>query len=213
MSSRSPEDTARAVLDRYGTTYAEEAGIHLADKPAPLWQLLVLTELLSARINADIAVRAATELRKAGCTTPEKMRDAGWQDRVDVLDRTSYSRYEERTSTQLGAAADLVLDRYGGDLRRLADAADGDPGEAARLLQEVTGIGATGAAVFLREVQAVWPWVRPYLDDRALEGARRVGLPSRPERLAGLVDGDDLARLAAGLVRITVLHGDEDPLG
>jgi hypothetical protein len=136
------------------------------------------------------------------------MRDAGWQDRVDVPDRTSCARYEERTSTQLGEAAELVLDRYGGDLRRLAEE---DTDRAARLLQEVSGIGPT-AAVFLREVRAVWPCVRPCLDDRAFDGARRVGLPDDPRRLAGLVDGDDLARLAAGLVRITLLKGDEDPL-
>jgi hypothetical protein len=33
--------TVRALLDRYGQTYAEEAGIRLADKPAPLYQLQV----------------------------------------------------------------------------------------------------------------------------------------------------------------------------
>lgn len=53
---RSPEDVASAVLDTYGTTFAEDAGIALADEPAPLFQLLVLAELLSARIGAGIAV-------------------------------------------------------------------------------------------------------------------------------------------------------------
>lgn len=211
--SRSTEQTARAALDRYGTTYADEAGIRLADTPAPLFQLLVLAELLSARIDAGIAVAAAVELREAGFTTAERMREASRQDRVDALGRGHYRRYDERTATQLGAMADLVLDRYGGDLRRLAGEADGDVDRAARLLQEVEGIGPTGAAVFLREVQAVWPWVRPYLDDRARDGARRVGLPADVGELAGLVAGDDLARFAAGLVRIRLLGEDEDPLG
>ena len=103
---------------------------------------------------------------------------------IAALGRGGYRRYDERTATQLREMAPLVLDRYGGDLRRLADAADGDVDRAARLLQEVKGIGPTGAAVFLREVQAVWPWVRPYLDDRARAGARRVGLPDDGERLA-----------------------------
>jgi endonuclease III len=206
------KDTARAVLDRYGTTYADQAGIRLADTPAPLFRLLVLADLLSARINADVAVSAARELFDAGFTTPEKMRDASWQQRVDALGRGSYRRYDERTSSQLGEAAELVLDRWGGDLRRLAGEADGDVDRAAELLREIKGIGATGAAVFLREVQAVWPWVRPYLDDRALDGAERVGLPRDAGRLAGLVPGDDLARLAAGLVRVTLVGKGEDPL-
>jgi hypothetical protein len=50
------------LLDRYGWTFAEEAGITLADKPGPLYQLLVLSTLLSARISADIAIAAAREL-------------------------------------------------------------------------------------------------------------------------------------------------------
>jgi endonuclease III len=210
MSSQ--EDTARAVLDRHGTTYADEAGIRLEDQPAPLFQLLVLAELLSARISADIAVSAARELFDAGFTTPEKMRDASWQARVDALGRGSYRRYDERTSTQLGEAAELVLDRWGGDLRKLADEADGDVERAGRLLQEVKGIGGTGADVFLREVQAVWPWVRPHLDDRARQGAARVGLPEDAAELAALVDEDELAPFAAGLVRITLVAKNEEPL-
>lgn len=49
----------RTLLDQAGTTYAAEAGIKLADKPAALYRLLVLSLLLSARIKAGIAVAAA----------------------------------------------------------------------------------------------------------------------------------------------------------
>lgn len=210
---REDRETARAVVERYGTTYAQEAGIVLADEPAPLFQLLVLTELLAARIGAPIAVAAAVELREAGWTTARTMRDATWRQRVDALGRGHYRRYDERTASRLGDAAAFLLDRYDGDLRRLGSAADGDVDRAAGLLQEVTGIGPTGASVFLREVQDVWPWVRPYLDERALAGARRVGLPADPQRLAGLVAPEELARFAAGLVRISRLGKSADPLG
>jgi hypothetical protein len=60
---RSPRDSQQQVvavlLDRYGRSYAADAGIRLADKPGPLYQLLVLATLLSARISADVAVAAA----------------------------------------------------------------------------------------------------------------------------------------------------------
>jgi hypothetical protein len=108
--------------------------------------------------------------------------------------------------------AELVLDRYGGDLRRLGDEAGGDVDRAAELIQEVKGIGPTGAAVFLREVQAVWPWVRPYLDDRARAGARRVGLSDDGERPARLVEPRELAGFAAGLVRVSRLPENQAPL-
>jgi endonuclease III len=206
------QETARAVLDRYGTTYADAAGIRLTDEPAPLFQLLVLAELLSARIGAGIAVATAGEMRTTGWTTPQRMGDAPRSSVVRALGRSGYRRYDERTATQLREAAQLVIDRYAGDLRRLADEAGRDVGTAARLLQQVKGIGPTGAAVFLREVQAVWPWVRPYLDDRARAGARRVGLAESTKQLAGLVPDDDMARFAAGLVRISLLPQRVDPL-
>ena len=207
-----PDVVAAAVLDRYGTTFAEEAGIGLADEPAPLFQLLVLAQLLSARIGAGVAVATAAELYAAGWTTPPRLRDAGRGSVVAALGRGGYRRYDERTATQLREMATLVLTRYAGDLRRLADEAGRDVGRAAVLLQEVKGIGPTGAAAFLREVQAVWPWVRPHLDDRVRAGARRIGLPD-DDRLAALVAPDDLARFAAGLVRISRLPESRDPFG
>jgi endonuclease III len=209
---RSHEDIARAVLDRYGKTFSDDAGIELEDSPAPLFQLLVLAQLLSARIGAGIAVAAAVELRNAGWTTAAAMRDAKRPSVIAALGRAGYRRYDERTATQLREMAQLVIDRYGGDLRRLAEGAEKDSERAGALVQEVKGIGPTGTAVFLREVQAVWPWVRPYLDDRARAGARRIGLPDESARLADLVAPADLARFAAGLVRISRLPAAEDPL-
>ena len=192
---------ARRMVTELGTTYAEDARITLRDKPAPLWQLLVLSLLLSARIDSGIAVRSARELWRAGWRTPERMRSSTWQHRVDALGRGGYRRYDERTSTQLADAAELVLERWRGDLRHLREEADGDHQRAADLLQEVGGIGPAGAAIFLREVQAVWPDHRPFVDDLAGRGARAVGLPADPHELAQLVYTDDLPRLVAACVR------------
>lgn len=192
------DDVVRVLLERHGTTYAEEAGIRLADKPAPLYRLLVLSTLLSAPIDAAIAVAAARELR--AYRTPRAMLEATWQDRVDALGRGRYRRYDERTATMLGDGAQLVQDRYAGDLRRLHESAHGVRA-LERALQDVKGIGPTGAAIFCREVQGVWSDVAPYVDRRAREGAKRLGLPADPRRLAGLVTVARLPALVAGCVR------------
>jgi endonuclease III len=209
---RSAEDIAHDVLDRYGTTFSDDAGIRLEDAPAPLFQLLVLAQLLSARIGANVAVSAAIELNKGGWTSAAAMRGASRPSVIAALGRAGYRRYDERTATQLREMAELVLTRYAGDLRGLAEEAGGDVERAAGLIQEVKGIGPTGADVFLREVQQVWPWVRPHLDDRARAGARRAGLPD-DGRLVGLVEPGDLARFAAGLVRVSRLPAGQDALG
>jgi hypothetical protein len=120
MGAKTAGAVVEALLDRYGSTYAGEAGIRLADRPKPLYQLLVLATLLSARISADVAVAAAKELFAAGCGTPEGMRKATWQDRVDALGRGHYRRYDERTATMLGDGAELIIDRWKGATRPAA---------------------------------------------------------------------------------------------
>lgn len=193
-------ETARSLMERHGTTFAEQAGITLRDKPSPLYRLLVLSTLLSARIDSDIAVAAARELSRAGFRTPRRMADATWQQRVDALGRGHYRRYDERTSTQLGDGARLLLDRYRGDLRRLRDAS-ADAEEIGRRLQEFPGIGPTGAAIFCREAQGIWHELVPSMDQKVLDGAREAGLPDKPERLAKLVEPGELPSLAAACGR------------
>ncbi|KOX46535.1 MULTISPECIES: endonuclease [unclassified Streptomyces] len=202
--SRDQRRTVRELVDAHGQTYAEEAGIRLKDTPQPLYRLLVLAHLLSARISASIAVAAARALSEAGLRDPRRMAGAGWQERVDALGRGGYRRYDERTATQLGEAADLLTERWGGDLRRLRDEADGDVSEVRRLLQEFPGVGPTGADIFLREAQRVWPQAAPYLDRKALQGAERLGLPGETDRLLALAGETEPAVLAAALVRAAV---------
>ncbi|MFG3523573.1 endonuclease [Nocardia nova] len=202
--SANEDRIARELLDRAGTTYAAEAGITLADKPAPLFQLLVLAQLMSARITADIAVAAARELRSSGYRTPQRVAEADWQDLVDALGRGHYRRYDESTATRLGENATILLDRYQGDLRKLAAEADQDPDRLAESLQQFKGIGPTGAEIFLREVQDVWTWVRPHFDDRARKGADLLHLSTDPKRLDRLGPSGHDAELAAALVRVSL---------
>jgi len=189
------------LVASYGRTYAEEAGIRLANTPQPLYRTLVLAVLLSARIRASTAVAAARALYDAGLRDPRRMAAAAWQERVDALGRGGYRRYDERTSTQLGEGAELLTERWGGDLRRMRDAADGDIDELRGLLREVPGIGPAGADIFLREAQRVWPEVAPYVDAKALDGARRLDLPDDPDRLVKLAGDTEPVVLADALVR------------
>ncbi|AIJ11908.1 MULTISPECIES: endonuclease [Streptomyces] len=201
---RDQRRTVRELVDAHGQTYAEEAGIRLKDTPQPLYRLLVLAHLLSARISASIAVAAARALSEAGLRDPRRMAGATWQQRVDALGRGGYRRYDERTATQLGEAAELLTERWGGDLRRLRDEADGDVSELRRLLQEFPGMGPTGADIFLREAQLVWPETGPLLDRKALRGAERLDLPGDRDRLLALAGKTEPAVLAAALVRAAV---------
>ncbi|MEW1658065.1 endonuclease [Streptomyces sp. NPDC093707] len=203
----------RTLLDRHGQTYAAEAGIRLRDTPQPLYQLLVVADLLSARIRASVAVAAARALFGAGLRTPRRMADAPWQRRVDALGEGGYRRYDESTATRLGDGARLLLDRYGGDLRRMREAADGDLGALRGALQELPGVGPAGSGIFVREIQGVWPEFAPYLDAKALQGAQRLGLPDDPGALARLVRPEETAALASALVRAALERSVAEEVG
>lgn len=191
----------RELLKAAGQTYAAEAGIKLADTPQPLYRTLVLSCLLSARIRASVAVASTRALYEAGMRGPRDMADATWQQRVDALGRGGYRRYDERTATQLGDGARIVLEEWRGDLRRAREEADGDAAVLKRLLRRVPGLGPTGADIFLREVQDVWPEYRPHLDAKVLQGAERLGLPRTASGLTRLAADERPAVLAAALVR------------
>ena len=205
-------ELVRTLLRRYGQTFADEAGIQLADRPAPLYQLLVLTNLLSARISAGVAMAAARELFAAGCRTPETTLRAGRRQLVDALGRGHYRRYDESTATELEKGARQCLDRWRGDLRRMRAEADGQVRVLRSLLTEFNGIGPTGADIFVREVQAVWPEYRPYFDRKVDTGAGALGLPTSAAALAGLVKPNDVPRLASALVRVALDGAGPDEL-
>jgi hypothetical protein len=197
--ARSDDRLVKTLLRVYGRTYAEDAGIRLADRPDPLYQLLVLASLLGKRISADVAVASARVLFDAGYRNPQSMVDASWQDRVDALGRGHYKRYDESTSKLLAAAAEHCLQRWGGDLRRLRREASGDRGRLKELLTEFPGIGPTGSDIFTREVQAIWPEYQPSVDEKVSAGARAVHL--EPSSIGRLAESRDMPRLTSALVR------------
>jgi transposase-like protein len=196
----------RRVLKIGGTTYADEAGIRLSDKPMPLFQLLVLCMLASKPIDAAIAMRGARELFKAGLRTPKAVLASERQTMISAFGRAHYVRYDESSATRLTDMAQRVRDEYSGDLREIAARSQHDRAAAKRMLKKFKGIGDTGADIYLREVQDVWTWVRPYFDDRATGTAKKLGLPADPAKLEALAPRAN-ARLAAALVRASL---DED---
>ena len=204
------DSEARRLIQRLrqqaGRTYAAEAGITLRDTPMPLFQLLVLCMLASKPIDAAVAMQAARELFRAGLRTPRAVLAANRQTMIDAFGRARYVRYDESSATRLTELATRVNDDYRNDLRTLARISKPDVRTARHELKQFTGIGDTGSDIFLREVQDVWPWVRPYFDKRALDSAEQLGLPRDPDKLASLT-GRVVAPLAAALVRASLDEG------
>jgi hypothetical protein len=206
------DETIRVLLESHGRTFAEDLGIKAgANEPSPLFCLLVSALLFSTRINHSVALKSARILFERGWTTPDKMAASTWAERVQALDEGGYVRYDERTSRMLGETAQMLIDRYQGDLRKLREAAGGDPAEERRLLDEFKGVGEVAINIFFREVQLAWPELFPYADQRVLASAKQLGLPPDARKLAGLVrNRRDFVRLVAALMRVQLEHRHEE---
>lgn len=207
---KDPERLVVALLERHGQTFTQELGIEVAENtPAPLFQTLCLSLLFSAPIQASVAVDAMRALLDAGWTTADHMARASWQARVRVLNDSGYARFDEKTSTLLAETSNMLIERYGGDLRRLRRRAERKPAEERRLLKEFDGLGDVGVDIFFRDVQAAWPELHPFADSKALDGARRIDLAKSADELCELVDQREFPRLVTALVRME-LAGDSD---
>lgn len=210
------KDTVNKLLEKYGQTFSEEIGIDLEKgTPSALFQWLCCVNLFSARIGSDISAKAGKSLIDAGWRTADKMKDSTWHQRVSVLNKAHYTRYQERTSTFLGDVSETLLEKYQGDLNNLRENAKRDPKKIRSLLKEFKGLGDVGVDIFFREIQSVWDELYPFVDGKAKKGAERLGLPKSTERIAQMVNKKDLPKLLAALVRADLnndygLDKDED---
>jgi hypothetical protein len=198
----SQQDTVKELLNKYGNTYSKEIGIDLEkESPSALFQWLFSANLFSARISSSIAVDAAKALIDDGLTTPEKMKNTSWEHRVRILNKASYTRYQERTATFLADLSEHLIENYGGDLRKLKEEAGDDTQKLRELLKDFKGMGDTGVDIFFRETQAVWKELYPFADKKALQAAGKMDLPKDTDQLAKLVSRNDFPRLIAALIR------------
>mgnify|MGYP002619410340 FL=1 len=214
MSKPDSKRLVQTLLKNYGQTFTEELGRGMVrNMPSDLFCLLIASLLLSARIRHTTGLEACRLMLARGWTTPEALAKTTWRDRVEVLDDAGYVRYDERTSTMLGDAVKLLLERYQGDLRKLRDAAKADPARERELLKEFKGIGDVGADIFCREAQLAWPELFPFADAKVLEGAKSLGLPASADQLLHLVRGRvEFVRLVAALIRVKLRKNQEEVL-
>jgi len=188
MATEAQKQMLAALLNRYGQTYAAELGIDIEkNTPSPLFMLLCASLLYSARIRADAATQALKAMFAEGWTTPQKMADTTWEQRVKVLNANGYARYDESTSRMIGDTVELLLSEYDGDLRKLREAAERDPSKERRLLKDFKGVGDVGVNIFFREAQLAWPELYPFADKASLNAAKRLGLGETTEALANMV--------------------------
>ena len=118
MATRAQKELARRVSRHYGRLLSKELGFDLSKGTAsPLFRWMTYSLLASARISHEIALEAAKALARRKWSTARKLQDSTWRQRTDTLNRAGYARFDERTSRMLGDDADMLMERWGGDLQ------------------------------------------------------------------------------------------------
>lgn len=194
----------RAVRSRMGRGLAEACGLSVTSNPARLFQVLCLSALLAGDRDLQRTVRIAQGLRDRGWDSAARMARARGDERASLI-RAAGRRDPDGTAATLGGLAQAIVDRYGGDLRRLRGEARRDPGRERQLLTALPGVDDRVVDLFFQEVQVLWPEVAPFVGRRALTAARRLDLGRSVadlSALAGSRESEKLAWLAGALARV-----------
>jgi len=164
------------LLSRLGGKFSAELGITVAADPEERQKWFLAAILLGAPISGLLASRTYRVLADQGVTSPEAVLSRGWDGLVILLDEGGYTRYDFKTATKLLAAMTTLMEKYQGDLERLAASAR-DPADLERRLQDLaSGIGPTTVNIFLRELRGIWPLAQPLLSPLARMAAEHLGL-------------------------------------
>jgi hypothetical protein len=166
-----------SLLSKYGALPLEQS---LPDTTSPnpktILALLLNAILSSARISHALAAKSVACLIEADYHDIQVLKKASWEEKTAVLTKGGYTRYREKTATMLDGLADLVLEKYDGDLNNLVKQNNSEPGKIRAALKEIKGLGDVGVDIFFDTAQGVWPCLAPFVDPRSLKTAQQLGL-------------------------------------
>ncbi|OOF94600.1 hypothetical protein ASPCADRAFT_208244 [Aspergillus carbonarius ITEM 5010] len=168
--------------------------------------------LKSRPISHDLSERAVKKVIEVGYHDIQKLGESSWEERTMVLKDGGYNRYREQGATNLGDLAELINEKYDGDLNNLLKKAHNDRDETRQLIKEIKGLGDLGADLFFNNVQSVWPSMAPFIDGRSLQTADKAGISTDLDAIYADLGHDStrMSRLANGLsaVRLEKRQGD-----
>lgn len=203
------------LMERVPGRFSWELGLSLERQcPGDLFLWFLASVLYGTRISGTIVRRTFQEFVRRRITTPEKVRETGWDGLVEVLDAGGYARYDFKTATKLLDVMRRLQEQYQGDLRLVHRLATDKRDLERRLRALGKGIGELSVQIFLRELRDIWPKADPALSFLAVLAAEHLRLveteapsPASVGDLRGLwrrarCPGKTFADFEAALVRL-----------
>jgi hypothetical protein len=177
--------------------YSEDLGIDLAQGGEDAcFRWFLASTLYGGRISGTIARHTYQSFDRHGLTSPQAILQAGWDYLVNpVMREGGYVRYDESKSRRLLADCSLLLEKYGGRVGAIHEAATG-PGDLEARLRQFPGFGPVTINIFLRELRPFWPKADPAPLSQVFETAAAIGVGLPADRKSM-----DFVRAEAGLIR------------
>ncbi|PWY96606.1 hypothetical protein BO94DRAFT_453140 [Aspergillus sclerotioniger CBS 115572] len=200
------------VVDEFGRTPLHGTAIaegHLESSPETLLAMAIDAMLKSRPISHDLSERAVKKVIEVGYHDIQKLGESSWEERTMVLKDGGYNRYREQGATNLGDLAELITEKYDGDLNNLLKKAHNDRDETRQLIKEIKGLGDLGADLFFNNVQSVWPSMAPFMDGRSLQTADKAGISTDLDAIYADLGHDStrMSRLANGFRIVNIAVG------
>lgn len=181
-------------------TFCEECGISLGkDSKNGIFQLIILSNLLSNRISHVLAIMAMQALLRHGMISALSVSEIPREKLVKILNENGYARYDEKTATYLQHDAWVILTMFKGDPNNVIKAAQRSAANLKELLETFKGIGSVGAEIFMCEAQIRYKWLYPCTTPKAVRVAKTINMGL--EKLKNELSPLQLARLMATLAR------------
>lgn len=170
------KEILRKLIEERGGRFSSELGIDIdSGSSEEIFKWFLASILFGARIRMDAAMRTYREFEIHGVLSPDAIQRTGWDGLVKILDAGGYARYDFRTATKLLGIAEMLINRYGGDMNRLHEEAR-DPRDLELKLMEFKGVGQVTVNIFLRELRGIWQKADPLPGDLVVDAARSLGL-------------------------------------
>lgn len=170
------KEVLKRLMEERGGRFSSNLGIDIdSGSSEEIFKWFLASILFGARIRQDAAVRTYQEFEKHGVLSPDAIQRTGWDGLVRILDAGGYARYDFKTATKLLGIAEMLINRYGGDLNRLHEEAR-NPRDLELKLMEFKGVGPVTVNIFLRELRGIWQKADPFPGDLVIAAARYLGL-------------------------------------
>ncbi|OTA99465.1 hypothetical protein M426DRAFT_67789 [Hypoxylon sp. CI-4A] len=184
------------------------SGIELSNPkkstPDTVLALILNAMLSSSRISHMLASKTVDLVIKAGYHKIDVRKKSTWEERTEVLTEGSDRSGREKAATMMEDLAQLIEDKYEGDLNTILRITSEDPVKIRAELEHIKGLGDVGINIFFDTAQHIWPCMASFVDPRSLRTAEGIGFGDDVQSLwqAVLKDPERMCKLAVALTKL-----------